>query len=136
MVQWLIIHPLLQGCRSDPWSGKIPHAVWQPHTTTTKAMCPRGCALQQEKPPHQKPLHHYSRVPHSPQLEEARTHQPKPSTAENNFFFLKNWNSGQIRNTNACGYQADHTWEFVEYTVRECFSVSLKSVLPGTIPQG
>ena len=36
----------------QPWSGKIPHAAEQLSlcTTTTEALVPRSCALQQEKP--------------------------------------------------------------------------------------
>ncbi|KAJ8790503.1 hypothetical protein J1605_004476 [Eschrichtius robustus] len=44
----------------EPWSRNIPHAAEQlsPHATTTEGHMPRARALQQEKPPNEKPVHH------------------------------------------------------------------------------
>ena len=56
VAQWLAITCQYSGHRFDPWSRKTLHAMGQlsPRVTTTKAINPRACALQQEKPPQQR----------------------------------------------------------------------------------
>ena len=75
---------------------QVRSLVWEDPTCCVATAAPQllkpsalGVSLQQEKPPHQKPLHHNSRAPHSPQLEEAHKHQPKPSTAKRYILFFK-----------------------------------------------
>lgn len=62
-----------EGHQLSPWSRKIPPATEQlsPGATT---VCPRGCALQPEKPPKWAALDTNERVsPHSLQPEKAQT---------------------------------------------------------------
>ena len=77
-----------RGHGSNPWSGAIPHATGQlsprAATPTTEPVCPRMCALQQEKS-----LQWEACVPQlkgslcSPQLEKSLPSNEGPATAKN-----------------------------------------------------
>ena len=87
------------GHRSDPRSGKIPHAAEQlsPRTTTTEPAChnywslcatttearaPRTHAPQQEATAMRSPRTATKSSPRSPQLEKARAQQLRPNAAK------------------------------------------------------
>ena len=89
VVQWLRIHPLVQGTRvrslvqEDPTCSRASKTVSQ----TTEPMCPKAHTLKQEKPRQweAQPLQlESSPPPHSPQLKKALVQQRRLSSDEQN----------------------------------------------------